>query len=193
MEKGILPVVDTLGKKISFAIKFTDYSMHGAWELTEEMNQYCINKNEPQNYEKYLKCYLASSGDAAGDAACLKSVKINTAKLATCVATTDKNYQITAGYNDKTTWVNGQFPQFNIFKADNTKYSVQGSPTLVINGETIDTQRDPASLLKTICSAFTTQPAECKAQLSSATPTTGFGTTGAAASGNASCTTPAQQ
>jgi hypothetical protein len=65
---------------------------------------------------------------------------------------------------------------------------------LVINGETISSARDSASLLKTICSAFTTQPAECQAQLSSATPAAGFGTatdnSGAAA---ATCNTPTQQ
>jgi hypothetical protein len=190
IEKGILPVVAALGKKIDFAVKFCDYSMHGQVEINEEMNQYCIEKNEPQNYQAYLKCYLVA-GDSAS---CVKTAKINTAKLASCVAATDKKYSITAGFNDKSTWVNGQYPAFNVFKDDNTKYNVQGSPTLVINGETISSARDSASLLKTICSAFTTQPAECQAQLSSATPAAGFGTatdnSGAAA---ATCNTPTQQ
>jgi hypothetical protein len=187
IEKGILPVVKNLGKKIDFTVKFCDYSMHGQNEINEEMSQYCIQKNEPQNYQAYLSCYLASQGQPADAAACVKSTKVNAAKLATCVAATDKTYKITAGYNDKTTWVNGTYPQFNIFKADNTKYSVQGSPTLVINGENISSARDSASLLKTICSAFTTAPAECEAQLSSATPSAGFGNSGAAASTDATC------
>lgn len=194
IEKGILPAVQALAKKVNFAIKFCDYSMHGPWELTEEMNQYCIQKNEPQNYQTYLKCYLGSNGDAAGDAACLKSTKINTVKLASCVAATDKTYKITADSNDKTTWVGGSYPPVNIFKADNTKYNVQGSPTLVINGETISADRDSASLLKTICSAFKTAPAECSAKLSSAQPSAGFGynaSTGSTA--GATCNTPAAQ
>ncbi|HTW96667.1 MAG TPA: hypothetical protein VMD74_03380, partial [Candidatus Methylomirabilis sp.] len=65
IEKGILPVVAALGKKIDFAIKFCDYSMHnqnGPVELNEEMSQYCIQKNEPQNYQVYLNCYLGSAG-----------------------------------------------------------------------------------------------------------------------------------
>ncbi len=202
IEKGILPVVKTLGKKINFTVKFCDYSMHNTTvpvELNEELSQYCIQKNEPQNYQAYLGCYLASNGDPAGAAACVKSTKINTAKLASCIASTDKTYQVIAGFNDKSTWTGSDcatggpycFPQFNVWKADNTKYQVQGSPTLVINGQTIETQRDPASLLKTICSAFTTPPAECNTQLSSTDPSTGFGTAaGSAASGNASCVTP---
>jgi len=189
IEKGILPVIATLKNKVDFAVKFCDYSMHGQVEVNEEMNQYCIQKNEPQNYQAYLSCYL-KAGDSAS---CVKSTKVNAAKLATCVAATDKQYKITAGYNDKSTWVNGQFPQFNIFKADNTKYQVQGSPTLVINGETITSSRDSASLLKTICSAFTTAPAECNATLSSATPAAGFGDSTTTSGSAATCNTPATQ
>jgi hypothetical protein len=60
-------------------------------------------------------------------------------------------------------------------KADNDKYGVQGSPTLVINGAQISSGRDSAGLLKTICSAFNTAPSECQKQLSSASPSAGFG------------------
>jgi hypothetical protein len=196
MEKGILPVVADLGKKIDFTVKFCDYSMHNGTtptELNEEMSQYCIQKNEPQNYQAYLNCYLSSAGDPAGAAACVKSTKINTAKLASCVATTDKTYKVIAGFNDKSTWVNGQYPQFNVWKADNTKYGVQGSPTLVVNGETISASRDSASLLATICSAFTTQPAECQVKLSSTTPSAGFGNSGSTGSAGATCNTPTAQ
>jgi len=193
IEKGILPVVAALGKKIDFAIKFCDYAMHGQAELNEQMSQYCIQKNEPQNYQAYLKCYLGSTGTAADAIKCVQSTKINQAKLKTCIAATDSTYKITSGFNDKSTWVSGQFPQFNIFKDDNTKYSVAGSPALVINGETISSSRDSASLLKTICSGFDKQPEECKTVLSSEQPSAGFGYNAAAGSAAASCATPAQQ
>jgi hypothetical protein len=194
IEKGILPVVATLGKKIDFAVKFCDYSMHGQAELNEQMNQYCIQKNEPQNFQAYLKCYLASKGQPEDAASCVKSTKVNAVKMASCVAATDKTYKITAGFNDKTTWVSGQFPQFNVFKTENTKYDVKGSPTLVINGETISSGRDSASLLKTICSAFTTAPAECNAKLDSNNPSAGFGSgTSASGASAATCNTPTQQ
>lgn len=194
IEKGILPVVDILSKKIDFKVKFCDYAMHGQGELNEQMSQYCIQKNEPQNIVPYLKCYLGSTGSAADAAKCVVSTKVNQAKLKACVAATDKTYKITSLYNDKTTWVSGQFPQFNVDKEANTKYDVGGSPTLVINGETISSGRDAASLLKTICSGFETQPEECKASLSSEQPSAGFGYNAAAAgSAAASCATPAQQ
>jgi hypothetical protein len=194
IEKGILPVIDVLKKKVDFTVKFCDYAMHGQAELNEQMNQYCIQKNEPQLFQAYLKCYLASKGQPADAASCVKSAKVNAAKLAACVAATDKTYKITDGFNDKTTWVSGQFPQFNIFKDDNTKYGVQGSPTLVINGEIISSSRDSASLLKTICSAFTTAPSECNAKLDSNNPSAGFGSgTSATGASDATCNTPAQQ
>jgi hypothetical protein len=194
IEKGILPVVAALGKKIDFAVKFCDYSMHGQAELNEQMNQYCIQKNEPQNFQAYLKCYLGSTGVSTDAANCVKTNKINAAKLASCVAATDKTYKITDGFNDKSTWVNGQFPQFNVSKTDNTKYGVKGSPTLVINGETISSARDSASLLAAICSAFTTAPAECQTVLSSESPAAGFGNSASASgSTDATCNTPAQQ
>lgn len=199
IEKGILPVVDILSKKIDFQVKFCDYAMHGQPELNEQLNQYCIQKNEPKNIVPYLKCYLGSTGSAADAAKCVVSTKINQAKLKTCVAATDKTFKVTAGFNDKTTWNkdrsgNPAFPLFNVFKEDNVKYDVGGSPTLVINGETVSASRDSASLLKTICSGFDVQPEECQATLSSEQPSAGFGYNAAAAgSAAASCETPTQQ
>jgi len=37
IEKGIIPVVEALGSKIDFKLKFCDYSMHGDKELKEEL------------------------------------------------------------------------------------------------------------------------------------------------------------
>jgi hypothetical protein len=75
-------------------------------------------------------------------------------------------------------------------KEDVEKYGVQGSPTLVINGETVQAGRDSASILAAICSAFNEPPAACKTELSSTPPAPGFGTgkdsTGGA-SANAGC------
>ncbi len=184
IEKGILPVVAALGSKINFDVKFTDYAMHGEKELQEELTQYCIKTNEPAKFNTYLKCFVESaSGDSAG---CQTKAKINTAKLKTCVADTDKKFKVTANFADKATW-KGNFPSFDIYKEINAKYGVQGSPTLVINGATVSSDRDSASLLKTICSAFTTPPKECESVLSSTAPAPGFGTGAAASANSASC------
>lgn len=183
IEKGIIPVAQTLGNKVDLKIKFCDYAMHGKVELDENLTQYCIQKNEPTKYLAYLQCFLSVADKSA---ACLAETKIDTKRLATCVKETDSTYKVTEKFNDKTTWSNGQFPGFEVEKADNTKYNVGGSPTLVVNGQTVSSGRDSASLLKTICSAFDKQPTECAKVLSSEAPAPGFGggtTTGTSAGG----------
>jgi hypothetical protein len=188
IEKGMLPVIEALGSKMDFSLKFCDYAMHGEKELKEELNQYCIQKNEPKKLVTYLKCFLeASEGDS-----CLTTAGINKSKLASCVSATDKEFKVTAGFADKTTWANGSYPSFNVFKTDNEKYGVGGSPTLVVNGKQVSSGRDAKSLLATICAGFNKQPAECQKELSGTAPSAGFGTaaatSGAAPSGGGCAT-----
>jgi len=45
----------------------------------------------------------------------------------------------------------------------------------VINGVTVEPNRDPKSLLKTVCSAFEEAPKECEEVVPSQTPSPGFG------------------
>ncbi len=171
MEKGFLPVINTLGDKIDFQIKFVDYAMHGKTEVDEQLNQYCIQKEENEKYVDYLKCFLdKGEGDD-----CIKSVKINSTKLSNCVETTDKEFKITEQFDDRSTWTSGKYPPFNIHKEENTKYGVQGSPSLVINGVKVSSARDPKSILSIVCSGFENQPEECIEDLPSVPGSTGFG------------------
>ncbi|MDO9399278.1 MAG: hypothetical protein Q7T79_01125 [bacterium] len=171
IEKGILPVLEALGSKINFTLKFCDYVMHGQKELNEQLTQYCIQKEDKGKLVSYLKCFLNSSDSGA----CLKSVKLNEAKINSCVKLADQQYSVTKKFNDKKSWPNDSFPPFDIYKADNTKYGIQGSPSLVINGVQVQAERDSASLLTMICSAFNKTPAECSKKLSSTPPSPGFG------------------
>ncbi len=174
IEKGLIPVAELLGNKINFSIKFCDYSMHGQKEVVENLLQVCIQNVDNTHYLPYLSCFLNAS-DSAG---CLKSANVDTAKVNACVAATDAEYNVTADYNDKSKWVSGQFPPFNVYEDLNTKYGVQGSPTFVLNGVVVDgVGRDPESLLTAICGTFKTKPAECSQTLSSTAPSTGFGYT----------------
>jgi hypothetical protein len=186
IEKGILPVIDTLGAKIDYKLRFVDYAMHEKLEIDENLKQYCIQKNEPKKLSAYLKCFLKDDKQAA---TCLKTAGVNVATLNGCIATTDKQFKITESYNDKASWSNGTYPPFNVEKELNEKYGVKGSPTLVINGvEAASAGRDAKSLLKAVCSGFETEPKECATELSAATPSPGFGDAtvqGAAASGAA--------
>jgi hypothetical protein len=179
IEKGIVPVVEALGNKIDFKLKFTDYAMHGEKELKEQLSQYCIQKEQPTKLLAYLKAFL-KDGDST---ASISQSGVDKAKLSACVDKTDKEFSVLKDFNAKSGF-KGNFPGFGIFKADNTKYGVSGSPTLIINGVKSQSARDSKSLLKSICSAFNNQPEECKAQLSGDAPAPGFGT-GVAASGNA--------
>lgn len=176
IEKGIIPVVEKLGDKIDFDVKFCDYAMHGKKELDEQLVQYCIQKNEKDKLIPYLNCFLGTkSGEKEESEGCLTTAKINKTKLNSCVTATDKEFKVTELYNDQSTWSGGRFPQFNVDKVAANQYGVSGSPGLVINGAKIQSGRDSASLLKTICAGFEEAPEECEAVLSSASPSPGFG------------------
>lgn len=180
MEKGILPAVEALGDKVDFKIKFNSYAMHGETELKEQMAQHCIMTEQPKVFNNYLKCFLASGESAP----CLASAKVDNKKLDSCVTKTDKEYKIMENFTNKVGY-QGSYPGFDISKADNEKYGVGGSPTLIINGQEIAASRDSASLLSTICSAFNNAPEECSSVLSSETPAPGFGTGKTATSNSA--------
>jgi hypothetical protein len=182
MQKGILPVLEKLGSSINFKMRWVGYTMHGKKEFNENIRQYCIDKEEPAKYAPYLSCFAASeSGDATG---CGKTAKVNEAKIAACVVATDTEFQLTENYDEEN---EGSSP-FGIDKALNDQYGVQGSPTFVVNGTTLSVNRDPASILKAVCSGFTTAPSACSTELVSATPSPGFGVgTASSGSGDASC------
>lgn len=180
MEKGILPAIEALGGTVDFKIKFNSYAMHGETELKEQMSQYCMMKEQPSVFNNYLKCFLAGGESAP----CLSEAKVNTKSLDACVAKTDSEYKIMDNFKNKVDY-QGTYPGFDIYKADNEKYGVGGSPTLIINGQEISSGRDSSSLLKTICTAFNNAPEACSATLSSDSPAPGFGTGSAPASNSA--------
>jgi len=165
-EKGIIPAIQALGSKADATIRFVHYFMHGEKEELETYNQVCIREEQNAKFLTYLQCFLEDSNSAR----CLTKAGIDTAKLNSCLAnnnTKAKQY-------------------YEVDKTLSNKYGVQGSPTLIINGVEASSARDSASYLNTICGAFNTAPtAECSKQLSSASPSPGFGTA-AAASGAAS-------
>jgi glutaredoxin len=184
IEKGMLPVIEKLGDKIDFELKFCDYAMHGEKELKEQMTQYCIQKNSKDKLDDYLKCFLA---DESKSAECIKSLGINQTQLDSCIDATDNEFKIMEQFKDRTSWKSGQYPLFPVHEEDNAAYGVTGSPSLVVNGEKISSGRDSASLLKTVCAGFNNAPEECKAELSSASPAPGFGFEGSGSGAEASC------
>ncbi len=171
IEKGMLPVLDVLGDKIDFKLKFVNYAMHGKKETDEQLRQFCVQKEEPAKFSDYLKCFLK---DETGSEKCLAENKIDTDKVESCVTSTDEEFSISKNLTDKTTY-KGQYPTFNIHDTENKKYGVTGSPTLIINGKKSTSGRDSKSLLKAICDGFETAPAECATELFAESPAPGFG------------------
>ncbi len=171
MEKGLIPVLETLGNSVDFTLKFNSYAMHDKVELNEEMTQYCIQKENKDKLLSYLKCFI-KSGESEP---CLNETGIDKNSINSCVDAIDKEYKIIESYNDQSTWLQGSYPIFPIYEEDNTKYSVEGSPTLIINGEMVTSARNPQGLLTLVCSGFNKAPDSCQTQLSTDDPGYGFG------------------
>ncbi len=178
IEKGIIPVLKSFGDKIDFTLRFVDYAMHGEKEVKEQTNQYCIQKEEPEKLISYLECFLKEGNGEA----CLLEANINTTKLETCKTQADNQFQITALLNDKSTYLSGVYPQFNIDASANEKYGIQGSPTLVINGKQVSAGRSPSALATAICASFNSEPSVCSDEFSTENPSAGFGYTGSGTS-----------
>lgn len=175
-EKAIIPALEALDGSVDFQLKFVNYAMHGEKEVKENLLQYAISKDYPQQLIPYLKAFL-TAGDSA---AALAEVGLSASDLAATIAATDVEFAITENLNNQDLWLKNQdgtptYPHFNIDSADNEKYSVRGSPTLIVNGQAVGGDRTAAGMLATICSAFETAPDACASELSSASPSAGFG------------------
>jgi len=171
-QKMFLPVYDLLKDKAVMGVYFVDYAMHGKTEIDENLNQYCVQKEEKDKFSAFLSCFVKTDDSEK----CFAEAQIDTAKINTCVAETDKEFKITELYNDQGTWLSGTYPQFNINKDLNEQYGVQGSPTIVINDQIVSVStRSPEKFKEVVCQAFNTAPEECSQALSSDVPSTGIG------------------
>jgi hypothetical protein len=198
-QKMFLPVYDLLKDKAEMGIFFVDYAMHEKQEIDENLNQYCIQKEEKEKYSGYLSCFV-EDGDSEG---CLSQAGIDQGKLAVCLSATDEQFNVTALYNDQSTWLGGAYPRFDVHSDLNEQYGVSGSPTVVINDTVIVTNKDycpggdikcavisdfgrtPEKFKEIICQAFNSAPEECSQVLSEEVPSYDFGGgTGSSSSGS---------
>jgi len=163
-EKGIIPALKALGDKIDAKIRFVHYFMHGDQEEAETYTQVCIREEQSDKYLDYLECFL-EDGDSSR---CLGEIGIDENSLNTCIDSKAKGY-----YAEDS--------------ALSQSYSVQGSPTLVINGVQSDAGRSSQLYLQGICEAFSKAPSECSQALSAETPSAGFGYNTASSGSTASC------
>lgn len=199
-QKMFLPVYDLLKDKANRGVYFVNYIMHEKQEIDENLNQYCIQKEDKEKYSSYLSCFVLS-GDSEG---CFSQANIDKTKISACVAKTDTEYKITSQYNDKNTWVSGNYPKFDVQADLNEKYGVQGSPTIVINDVVIvsnqqycpggdikctvipDFDRTPEKFKEIVCQTFNSSPEECSKTLSDESSSPGIGG-GTGSSGSGGC------
>ena len=132
---------------------------------------------------EYLTCFVQSD-DHEG---CMTEAGVDKASMDACTAEVDEEYKISELFADTSTWSNGRYPQYNVDGDLAVQYGVRGSPTLVINGQTVSVNRSPEAIKQAICDAFTTPPEECSTELSAAAEGPGIGAlgSGSAASGSA--------
>ncbi len=153
-------------------------SMHGPEEAQENLRQICIRDEQPTKYYNYISCYMqktvatASSGMPLGDSpSCQASTGVDTAKLASCVS-------------DPTRGLADAQKDFDL----NSKYNIQGSPTLVLNGAQISEGsyggRSSDGVKSMVCAGFKTQPSFCTTKLNTAPAATSFNLAYASTSGS---------
>ena len=184
MEKAYLPAWELLQNKADIDLKFVSYAMHGLKELEENTRQVCIQKEQPSKFISYLKCFTGKDDYKS----CLAEVKITENSLVSCINATNKQFKILDKYNDKTTWLSGNYPLYPVNEDLNNQYGVQGSPTLVINGAQVDgVNRTAEAVKQAICAAFSNAPEECTQTLSNQAYSAGFGYEAGTANAAAEC------
>ena len=176
-EKALFPVYDLLKTKANINLVYIG-AMHGDFEHIESLRQLAIsNLYGKDKLVTYLKEFDTSTdiGSCNGDAACLdKNLPALYVKLG-------MNKADIEAYMNKTSE--------SLYQTDEARASqlgIQGSPTFVINGVEVQVGRTADAIKAAVCSAFTNAPAECNQNLSTASPSPGFGASSGSATA-ASC------
>lgn len=152
-------------------------AMHGDEEAKENLRQICIRDEQQSKYWAYVSCYMQKSAGTAANGVpygdtktCQTATGIDTAKLNACVA--NKNRGLAYAKED-----------FDL----NAKYSIQGSPTLILNGTHISEfdfgGRSADTIRNLICSSSSTVPDFCSTTLDTNQASTSFSLTYATATG----------
>lgn len=143
-------------------------SMHGETEADENLRQICIREEQSDKYWKYLGNFL-KTGDYES---ALQTAGIDSTKLEACMS--DKGLEYAQ-------------EDFDL----NDKYSIRGSPTLILNGEQaseFDFGGRTAEAVKTLlCCGFSDKPSECSQELTTESAATGFSETYSGSGGTGSC------
>lgn len=178
-QKALVPVYNLLKDKADIELVAIG-AMHGEYEKQESLRQICIKKEYGKDkLWKYLEKFMGDTkiGNCKDNMECSKPL---VEKIMGQLGI-DKNKINSCMQKDAETLYNAE-------NARARELGISGSPTFVINGVQVQVGRTPQAIKEAICSAFNTQPEECKQTLSAQSATPGFGSS-ASASGNsaASC------
>jgi glutaredoxin len=167
-EELMIPVVDLLKDKADIGLHYVIYenyngggknycldpenkycSMHGIQELNQDVRELCVQKYQSDKFWSFVKQVNASctskNVDTCWEGAASKT-GIDIAEVKAC----QKNEAI------------------GLLKQEvelNTKYSISGSPQLVINDTEFNGSRSAEAFKSAICSGFNTAPSECSTTL----------------------------
>ncbi|MEK7562375.1 MAG: heavy-metal-associated domain-containing protein [Patescibacteria group bacterium] len=133
-------------------------SMHGNAEAQENLRQICLREEQPAKYWPYVSCQMTASGK---EDSCATSTGVDVAKLNSCVSDVGRGL----AYAKK---------DFDL----NSKYQIQGSPTLILNGSQVSEfdfgGRTSEAVKSVVCSGFNSQPGSCSTKLTTANAATSF-------------------
>lgn len=176
--KAYVPVIELLGNKADLELNFVHYIMHGEKEMTENTRMYCIQKEQKDKFSDYLRCFVESDDPEK----CMADVGIDKAQVETCMQEIDEEFEITKTFEES----EERFPPYNVDAELSQKYGVRGSPTFVINGQTISVTRSADAIKEAVCGAFNTPPEECETELSTTAEQPGIGALGSGSGASAS-------
>ena len=160
-EQTMKSVVDAIGSKADIKVRFiasvdgttadSVQSLHGTNEAMEDLRQLCIMKYYPDKYWSYLMNINENCYPLARDAAALDI----------CWKAAAQNQSIDASKIDTCSKGQEGMDLMKLDEATANKYSVSGSPTLVINGVVYNGARTADAFQNAICLGFNSPPAEC--------------------------------
>ncbi|MCX6723517.1 MAG: hypothetical protein NT094_05690, partial [Candidatus Staskawiczbacteria bacterium] len=124
-------------------------SMHGDAEAKENLRQICIREEQPAKYWNYVGCQMKAAGT---EVSCGQSTGVDLAKLSACVS-------------DPARGVAFAKKDFDLA----TKYNVSGSPTIILNGTSIQESgyggRSSDGVKSMACAGFNAKPGFCSTKL----------------------------
>lgn len=151
VENAVKPVMDSLKGKINLDINFIGSaangkfnSMHGQNEVDGDIIHLCAKKYYPNSYLDFIVCQNSNPRDFKGTLQnCATQNKMDSNKITSCMEGEEGTQLLSASFQ----------------KSDSV--GARGSPTIFINNQPYNSNRDTQSFLNAVCSYFSIKPSAC--------------------------------